>query len=108
MNSMFSSTIAAVSTPRGRGGIAVIRISGDDAVEICGKFVFPSKPLVEAEARRALFCKVKYADGTVIDEAVVTVFRAPHSYTGEDTVEISCHGGDLICREILSRAFECG
>lgn len=108
MKSMFSSTIAAISTPRGKGGIAVIRVSGDEAIGICEKFIFPSKPLSSVEARKASFCKICDASGETLDEGIVTVFRAPHSYTGEDTVEISCHGGEIICREILSRAFECG
>ena len=108
MSSMFSSTIAAVSTPRGRGGIAVIRVSGDDAVKICEKVISSQKPLEEIEPRRATLCKIMGGDGKVLDEALVTVFRAPHSYTGEDTVEISAHGGDVLCREILSRLYECG
>ena len=107
MNSMFSSTIAAVSTPRGRGGIAVIRISGDDAVEIAEKFVSCRTQLSSAEPRRAYMCKIKDGDA-VLDEALVTVFRAPFSYTGEDTVEISCHGSDVLCREILKLAFTAG
>jgi len=108
MSSMFSSTIAAVSTPRGRGGIAVIRVSGDDAVKICDKIISASKPIGKLEPRRATLCKVTDGDGIVLDEALVTVFYAPHSYTGEDTVEISVHGGDVLCREILSRLYECG
>lgn len=108
MGSMFSSTIAAVSTPRGRGGIAVIRISGDEAIAICEGFVFPRVPLSNVESRRAVLCRVCGSDGETLDEAVVTVFRAPHSYTGEDTVEISCHGSEILCGEILRRAFECG
>lgn len=108
MGSMFSSTIAAVSTPRGRGGIAVIRISGDEALAICEKFIFPRVPLSNIESRRATLCRVCGSNGETLDEAVVTVFRAPHSYTGEDTVEISCHGSEILCGEILRRAFECG
>ena len=108
MSSMFSSTIAAVSTPRGRGGVAVIRVSGDDAVNICDKFVSASKPLCEFVPRRATLCRITDKSGDTLDEALVTVFRAPYSYTGEDVVEISAHGGETLCREILSRAFECG
>lgn len=108
MKSMFSSTIAAVSTPHGRGGIAVIRVSGDDAVSICDKFIKSREPLEATESRRAVLGKITGAHGEILDEGIVTVFRAPHSYTGEDTVEISCHGGEVLCREILSRTYECG
>ena len=108
MKSMFSSTIAAVSTPRGRGGIAVIRISGDDAISIADKFFIAKAPLEKTESRRAVLGRVTGENGETLDECIVTVFRAPHSYTGEDTVEISCHGGEVLCREILKRAFACG
>lgn len=108
MKSMFSSTIAAVSTPRGRGGIAVIRVSGDDAVAVCDKFIKAKKPLCDTESRRAVLGRATDENGETLDECIVTVFRAPHSYTGEDTVEISCHGGEVLCREILARAYVCG
>lgn len=108
MKSMFSSTIAALSTPHGRGGIAVIRVSGDDAVSICEKFVITKNSLSKTSPRRASMCKITDSSGKTLDEGIVTVFRAPHSYTGEDTVEISCHGGEILCREILARAYECG
>ena len=110
MVSMFNSTIAAVSTPRGKGGIAVIRVSGNDAVRICSQFVFPvnNAPLSSVKANTAVLCRVLSSDGEVMDEAIVTVFHAPRSYTGEDTVEISCHGGILLTDEILTRTFECG
>ena len=75
MKSMFSSTIAAISTPRGKGGIAVIRISGDEAVGICEKFIFPSKPLSALEARKAAFCKICDASGETLDEGIVTASK---------------------------------
>ena len=110
MYSIFGSVIAAISTPRGKGGIAVIRMSGDGSIAIGEKFIFPKsgKPLSAVKSNYAALCDVKNADGTTLDEAVVTVFRAPHSFTGEDTVEISCHGGVLLSSRVLSRAFECG
>ena len=89
-----SDTIAAVSTPLAAGGIGVIRISGENAGEIADR-VFRTtsgKSLSSLGGYRAAHGKV-YMDGQVIDEAVALVFRAPKSYTGEDTVEISCHGG---------------
>ena len=110
MYSIFGSTIAAISTARGKGGIAVIRISGDDAITICEKFIFPKRKKALSEIRHGSVClaDVKDEDGTLLDESVVTVFHAPHSYTGENTVEISCHGGILLTESILMRALSCG
>lgn len=110
MYSMFGSTIAAISTPRGKGGIAVIRVSGDEAITICEKFIFPKSGKKLSEIRRGSVClaDVKEEDGTLLDEAVITVFHAPHSYTGENTVEISCHGGVLLTESILMRTLSCG
>ena len=107
---MFGSTIAAISTPRGKGGVAVIRISGDEAISICESFVFPKSKKKLGEIRHASVClaDVTDEDGDLLDEALVSVFHAPHSYTGENTVEISCHGGILLTESILMRARACG
>jgi len=103
-------TIAAVSTPRGKGGIAVIRISGADALAV-GDKVF-SKKLSEAESNKAVYGSIfmPLADGgkTRIDDGLATVFRAPASFTGEDTVEISCHGGILVTESVLAACFAAG
>lgn len=110
MYSMFSSSIAAISTPKGSGGIAVIRISGKDSLAIADRFVrlYGKKTVSEMEANTALPCRITDENGDTIDTAVVTVFRAPKSFTGEDTVEISCHGGIIVSGDVLSRALECG
>ena len=110
MYSMFGSTIAAISTPRGKGGVAVIRISGDEAISICENFVFPKSKKKLGDIRHASVClsDITDEDGDLLDEALVSVFHAPHSYTGENTVEISCHGGILLTESILMRAFSCG
>lgn len=110
MYSLFDSTIAAISTPRGKGGIAVIRISGGNALIICETFVRPKSgvSLSEMKANTAVLAAVLDSDGGILDEAVITVYKAPRSYTGEDTVEISCHGGILLAEAVLARAFECG
>ena len=110
MYSMFGSTVAAISTPRGKGGIAVIRISGEEALTVCEKFVSPKsgKALRELRASTACLADVYDEEGCTLDEAIVTVYRAPRSYTGEDTVEISCHGGVLLTESILARALACG
>jgi tRNA modification GTPase len=87
---MFSDPIAALATPPGRSALAVIRLSGKGALEIAGRVIagFRSEP-----ARRATLATFHDADGQPIDRGVYTVYPAPHSYTGEDLVELSCHGG---------------
>lgn len=101
-------TIAAVSTPYGRGGIAVIRVSGENAIEIAGRVFHPAKQkLQEIPANKAVHGSI-IKNGRVIDDGVCTVFRAPRSYTGEDTAEISCHGGILLTERVLEALFEAG
>lgn len=95
-------TICAISTPQGVGGIAVIRMSGEEAFDICDKvFVSASgKKVAGQKGYSVLFGKI--ADGEkTIDEVLVSIFRAPHSFTGENSVEISCHGSMYIQQEIL-------
>ena len=89
-------TIAAVSTPPGEGAVALIRISGPDAMAILGKIFVPPIP----SPRRATHGRIVENDRTV-DQVLVTVFQAPASYTGEDIVEIGCHGGVLLAASIL-------
>ncbi len=99
---VFGKTIAAISTPYGRGGVALIRVSGDEAVEICEKVFLPkgSKRLGEVGARMAVYGDI-VSGGRVIDDGVAYVYRAPASYTGEDTVEICCHGGIHLTNKVL-------
>jgi tRNA modification GTPase len=96
-------TIAAVATPPGTGGIGVIRISGAAAVCIAQQvFVQPSgRPLLQAESHRVYHGFVINAAGERVDEALLCVMRQPRSYTREDVVEISCHGGVLITQRVL-------
>ena len=108
-------TIAAISTPYGKGGIAVIRISGDEAMAVAGRVFRPAsgKPLAEAEGGRIIYGNIcaPTVDGTlgkVIDDGMAAVLRAPRSYTGEDTVEISCHGGILLTEQVLSAVIAAG
>lgn len=96
-----SDTIAAVATAPGTGGIAVIRISGPRAVEIADS-AWKGRPLAAAESRRATLGMYVSTEGTVLDEALAVVFRAPHSFTGENVVELSVHGSRWIQREVLS------
>ena len=106
---MKNQTIAAISTPFGKGGIAVIRISGEKALEVADKMFFPisGKKLAKADPNTAVYGKI-ISDGTHIDDGVAVVFRAPRSFTGEDTVEISCHGGILLTERVLKTAFASG
>ena len=101
--------IAAVSTPYGKGGIAVVRMSGEGAIALASKmFVLRSgKSLNDVDGGRAVYGDV-YLNGERIDDGIATVFRSPNSFTGEDTVEISCHGGILITQQVLSAALTCG
>lgn len=110
MYSMFTSTIAAISTPHGKGGIAVIRVSGDEAIQICEKFVYPisKNNLSSLPSNCAVPVNIMYKNGILLDTGIVSVFRSPRSFTGEDTVEISCHGGIVVTQEVLSRALACG
>ena len=104
------STICAVSTPSGTGGIAVIRVSGTDAIAITD-WVFSAygkvKTISEAKANTLIVGQIK-REFEVIDEVVVSLFRKPHSYTGEDIVEISCHGSIYIQQLILQLLIEKG
>ena len=102
-------TIAAISTPMGTGGVGIIRISGEKALEIADKIfkAFSGKPLVSSEGYRAHYGRI--FDGEIaVDEAICLVFLAPHSYTGENVVEINCHGGIFLTKKILRLVFENG
>jgi len=94
-------TIAAISTPVGIGGISVIRISGKDAISKTDKIFKGKQSLSSAKTHTAHFGKIMFNDGTTIDEVVATVFRAPQSYTAENIVEISCHGGYYVTKILL-------
>lgn len=100
-------TIAAIATPAGQGGIAVIRVSGRDAFDIVQK-MWRGKPLAQCTSHTAHLGNILQEDGSVLDQAVITLFRAPNSFTGEDTVEISVHGSRWIQREALNQLMRCG
>ncbi len=101
-------TIAAIATPVGEGAIAVIRLSGSQAVEIADRVFVGRKKLSEVAANTVHFGKVVDTVGGVIDEVLATVFLSPHSYTGEDSVEISCHGGVFVANRILDALLSAG
>lgn len=105
---MTTESIAAIATAPGAGAIAVIRVSGSEALAICKKALKAEKKVEEASARSAFLGKIYSAQEDVIDEVLVTIFRAPKSFTGEDVVEVACHGGVLVTRKVLQRLLECG
>jgi len=99
-------TIAAVATPPGEGGIAVIRISGDDALNVADKIF--SGSIHSYKTHTVHFGNILDENGAFIDEGLAVVMRTPRSYTGEDTVEIHCHGGTLITQKVLKAALHSG
>lgn len=103
------STIAAISTPNAVGGIAVIRISGEDALTVAEKIFRPygKKRVMEMEGYTCAY-GVAHDNGERIDDCILTIFRGTHSYTGEDTAEISCHGGLFVSKKILRTALKNG
>lgn len=104
------STIAAISTALSESGIGIIRVSGPDSVSICSKILGDGKGDSVLEKMQAgTFRHLYVRDGEeTIDECIVLLFKAPHSYTGEDTVEIQCHGGVLLLKKVLERVLKSG
>ncbi len=103
-------SIAAMATAPGKASLCSIRISGDDAFEICKKVFVPankSKDVMQAAGYTAMFGDF-YRRGEKVDQAVALFFRAPKSYTGENVVEISCHGGSAVADQLLKACFERG
>lgn len=107
---MRQAVIAAVSTPPGKGGVAIIRISGDGALALCDAVFVPrnKKKLSEMPPRMQIYGYVYSRTGEVIDDGLGTYFPEGSSYTGEETVELSIHGGTLVTRCVLERIFEAG
>lgn len=105
-NDFDRSTIAAIASPAGTGAIALIRLSGPEAVEIADRAT--GGKLAGLAPRTVRYCHVRDAAGNVIDDGLLTLFRGPHSYTGEDSVEFTGHAGILVSREVLGRFLACG
>ncbi len=106
---MHGNVIAAISTPPGKGGVAVIRMSGAGSIEIAERVFRPvsNKKITDYPARTQIYGYILYNEEK-IDDGMITLFPAPRSYTGEDTVEISCHGGSLVTRTVLESLFIAG
>lgn len=102
---MKQDTICALATPPG-GAIAIVRVSGPDAITVTEKIF--SKSLEKADGYTLHFGQVTDADGKELDEVLVSLFRAPHSYTGEDSTEISCHGSSYIVQRLLESLIKNG
>lgn len=100
-------TICAISTPYGSGGIAVVRVSGAEAISIVDTLFRGRKPLAEAKAYTVHYGEIVTGE-EVLDEVLVSVFRAPHSFTGEDVVEIACHGSMYIQQTLLQWLVDAG
>ena len=96
-------TICAIATAQG-GAIGLIRVSGPDAIAFTDRIFTPvssSVPLTQRKPYTLTFGHIKNAKGEIIDEVLISVFRAPHSYTGEDSTEISCHGSPYILQQVM-------
>ncbi len=110
-NIVRSDTIAAIATPPGEGGIAIIRISGPEAISIASQLFVPEKIKTISKMPGYSICYGRVVDPETDeeeDDGLLTIFRAPHSYTGEDTVEISCHGGRAGTSRILRLTLDAG
>ena len=108
---MNNDTIVAVSTPPGEGAVGIIRMSGNGAVHIAEKIFLPYNRDVSLRERRNFSLNLGWilaADENLIDEVLIGIMRAPHSYTGEDVVEINCHGGGAALRGCLQRCLDLG
>src|ERR1043166_5127357 len=112
---MLSDPIAALATPPGRSALAVIRLSGTGALEIAARVVSGRGPREAGDShlagipdRVATLAVFRGPDGGAIDQGLVTIFRGPRSYTGEDLVELSCHGGLLAPAEVLAALHAAG
>ncbi len=103
-----SDTIAAISTPPGEGAIALVRVSGANAIEVADKIFHGKEMPSEFESRVQHFGEIFAPDDQLIDQVVISVHRAPASYTGEDLIEISCHGGTLVSAKVLEACLRAG
>ena len=102
-------TVAAVSTPRGKGGVAMVRVTGSEALKVAERVFAPAsgKKLSDYPANTAVHGVFSSSDGE-FDDGMCVFFRAPRSFTGEDTAELYCHGGLLVTKKLLEAVIEAG
>src|SRR6267143_5488622 len=103
-----SDSIAAISTPPGEGAVALVRVSGANAIEVADKIFHGKERPSQFEPHMQHFGEIFEQGGGLIDQVVLSVHRAPVSYTGEDLVEISCHGGTLVSAKVLEACLRAG
>ena len=102
--------LASKKAQKGKGGVAMIRISGQDAIPIGERVFFPmsGKTLSALSHAHATYGEIRMPEGASVDDGLAVVYRAPRSFTGEDTVEITCHGGVLVTERVLSAVLAAG
>jgi tRNA modification GTPase len=108
MNPIALDTIAAIATPRGNGGVAIVRVSGDRAVAVVGALVSRTTDLAAVPSHTVHHAWLRDAEGRPLDESLVTVMRAPRTFTGEDVVEIGVHGGSVVAQRVLEAVLAAG
>ena len=107
MTNLLEDTICAISTAPGVGGIAVIRVSGKQAIEYVSR-CWRGACINDMKTHTAHFGRIIDREGATLDEVVLTIFRGPRSFTGEDVIEIACHGSTWIQQQIVNTLIECG
>ena len=108
MNHSEADTIAAIATAGGAGGIAIVRVSGDDAEAILKRMFIPAARREYFESHRLMYGRAVDEGGDTLDEVMAVLMRAPSTYTREDVAEIHCHGGSASANAVLGRALELG
>src|SRR6185312_510249 len=101
-----SSPIAAIATAPGRGGIGIVRLSGKNLASVIEAVCGPKG--AQLQPRHAVYLPFLNTDGSVIDQGIALYFKAPHSYTGEDVLELQGHGGPVVMQMLLNRCLEAG
>ncbi len=108
LDTLNNNTICAISTPYGNGGISIIRVSGSKSITLVDKLFHGRKSLTEADAYSIHYGEIRRDKNDVLDQVLVSVFKAPHSFTGEDVVEIACHGSLYIQQTLLQWLVDIG
>ncbi|MGD1044040.1 MAG: tRNA uridine-5-carboxymethylaminomethyl(34) synthesis GTPase MnmE [Bacteroidota bacterium] len=108
MKGRLENTIAAIATPIGEGAISVIRVCGESAINKVASRFEGKQNLAKAKSHTAHFGRIIDSQSKTVDEVICTIFRAPKSFTGEDTIEVSCHGGIHVTRRVLECILETG